>query len=355
MTGACAGAWSYGVDVGGTKVLGVAISARGEVLAERRARTPGAAAGSALGATGADGPDGVPGAAVADVVASMVAALARDVPAADDRATPPIGIGVAGLVDGAGVLRFSPNLATASGAHIGALVSERLGRTAAPGHGTAAVRVHNDATCAAVAELTFGAARGMRHGLTVTLGTGIGGASIAQGRVCAGANGFGGEFGHMVVDPHGPPCPCGNRGCWERYASGAGLARLARERALAGTLHEAVRLAGGDPELVTGEHVTAAAAAGDTEALDVMEELGWWVGLGLANLVAAFDPEWIVLGGGLGRAGEMLLEPSRRALAALVEGGSQRGTVPVRGAGLGEQAGAIGAALVARTGTLGPA
>ena len=358
MTGPDAGGVAYGADIGGTKILGVAIGAEGEILVQRRVPTPHQAAATAARRRSHDGggagTGGHPGEAVADAVAGLLVQLYQDLHGDGDGdgggvlGPPPVGIGIAGLVDSSGVLRFSPNLAAASGADVGALVTSRL---AGPLAG-AEVRAHNDATCAALAELVLGAARGVRDGLVVTLGTGIGGALIVGGHVHAGAHGFGGEVGHMVVDPNGPACPCGNRGCWERYASGGGLARLAREAALAGTLHEAVRLAGGNPELVTGEHVTAAAAAGDADALRVMGELGWWVGLGLANLVALFDPEWIVLGGGLAHAGEMLLEPSRRALAALVEGDGARDVVPVLEAGLGEQAGAVGAALAARTGSL---
>jgi glucokinase len=350
------------VDIGGTKILGVAISPDGDVIAERRVPTPRqAAATAARGQGGGAGARGFPtasgthpGDAVADAIAGLLEALHDDVVAqapADiaGLAEVPVGIGVAGLVDADGVLRFSPNLAAASGANIGRLVTERLGvsgRFVATG-----LRSHNDANCTALAELLLGAARGMRYGLVVTLGTGIGGGLVSDGRVNAGARGFAGEIGHMVVDPNGPPCPCGNRGCWERFASGSGLTRLAREAAIAGMLHEAVRLAGGDPEHVTGEHVTAAAAEGDADALRVIGDLGWWVGLGLANLVAILDPERIVVGGGLGHAGEMLLEPARRALAALVEGGAARGPVPVVEAALGEQAGAVGAALAALTGS----
>ena len=139
----------------------------------------------------------------------------------------------------------------------------------------------------------------------VTLGTGIGGGLLQGGTLLTGAHGFAGELGHMVVDPSGPPCPCGRRGCWERFASGGGLGRLAREAAQAGQLPEVVALAGGDPEAVRGEHVTAAARAGDPGALAVIGQLGWWVALGLANLVAVVDPSMVVLGGGLaGRRGD---------------------------------------------------
>ena len=117
--------------------------------------------------------------------------------------------------------------------------------------------VDNDANCHAVAEHAAGAAVGVDETLVVTLGTGIGAGIITGGRLLHGANGFAGEPGHMVVDPNGPPCPCGKRGCWERFASGTGLGRLARDAASGGRLDAAVALAGGDPEAVRGEHVTA--------------------------------------------------------------------------------------------------
>ena len=147
----------------------------------------------------------------------------------------------------------------------------------------------------------------------VTLGTGIGGGIVVDGRVQVGSAGFAGEIGHMVVDPDGPPCPCGRRGCWERFASGAGLGVLAREAALAGRLGEVVRLAGGDPESVRGEDVSAAAAAGDPAARQVIEEVGWWIGFGLANLACVVDPECFVLGGGVVEAGDLLVDSARAA------------------------------------------
>ena len=125
----------------------------------------------------------------------------------------------------------------------------------------------------------------------------------------------------MIVDPAGPPCPCGRRGCWERYASGGGLGRLAREAAYAGRLAHVVAGVGGDPENVHGEDITRAALDGDPGALGVLDELGWWVALGLANLVAMVDPERIVIGGGLAEAGELLLAPTRQAFARPRRGG----------------------------------
>jgi glucokinase len=209
------------------------------------------------------------------------------------------------------------------------------------------VRAGNDATCAAWAERTIGAAAGRDDVVLVTLGTGIGGGIVAGGRLLLGANGFAGEIGHMVVDPHGPRCPCGKRGCWERFGSGSGLGRLGREAAQAGQAHRVAELAGGDPEAVRGEHVTAAAAEGDEEAMAVMAQFGWWLALGLANLANVFDPQCFVVGGGLVAAGAVLFDPLKTAFADLVEAVQYRPPIDILPAELGERAGAIGAALLA--------
>lgn len=327
---------ALGVDIGGTKVLGVSVDRRGEVVAEARVSTPQSAADPAEAG-------GEAGLEVAGAVAEVVATLGEEIGHGADPEVP-VGVGVPGMVDRQGFLHFSPNLQGAAGADIQALVSARLPR--------ARLVVENDANCAALAEHRLGAAEGADHAVVVTLGTGIGGGLISGGRIEVGAFGFAGEIGHMLVDPSGPPCPCGRRGCWERYASGGGLGRLAREAAYAGRLHEVVARAGGDPELVGGEHVTQAAVAGDPGALRVMDELGWWVALGLANLTAVLDPERIVLGGGLVEAGETLVAPTRRAFAHLVEGAGARPDVEIVAASLGERAGAVGAAMAARDGGL---
>jgi len=210
------------------------------------------------------------------------------------------------------------------------------------------VTVDNDATCATLAEVELGAARGASDVVLVTLGTGIGGGIVAGGLLQRGANGFAGEPGHMVVDPNGPPCPCGRRGCWERYASGSGLGRMGREAAEAGRSPRLVELAGGDPEAVRGEHVTTAAAEGDEGALGVCRDFGWWAALGIANLIDLLDPEIVVIGGGLVDAGELLLRPIRDAIGSQVLSWAHRPDVPVVPATLGADAGAIGAALSAR-------
>jgi glucokinase len=193
----------------------------------------------------------------------------------------------------------------------------------------------------------LGAAKGANEAFMVTLGTGIGGGIVTGGTLHRGNNGFGGEPGHMVVDPKGPPCPCGRRGCWERFASGSGLGRLAREAAESGNGRRMVELAGGDPEAVRGEHVTRAAQERDPDALAVFREFGWWAALGIANLVNVLDPEIVVVGGGLVGAGDVVLQPIRDAFPELVLAADHRPHVPIVAAQLGNDAGAIGAALIA--------
>ncbi|HWC11067.1 MAG TPA: ROK family protein, partial [Acidimicrobiales bacterium] len=266
------------VDLGGTKCLGVVL-ADGAVVAEARVPTPKGA----------------------DPVLSSIAGLVEEL--GGELAIEAVGVGLPGLVDRQGVLRFAPNLA-------------------------------------------LGGA-GLDDVVLVTLGTGIGGGIVTDGSVERGVHGFAGEVGHMVVDPHGPPCPCGQRGCWERFASGSGLGRLAREAAHAGRASRVVELAGGDPEAVRGEHVTAAVDEGDAEAADVLARFAWWLALGLANLANIFDPEAFVLAGGLVRAGEALLVPTRTSLRDLLP--RQRPEVTVVPAILGERAGAVGAARLAAT------
>jgi glucokinase len=301
---------TVGVDLGGTKCLAVALE-DGTVVDERRVPTP-----------------------VGDrALLEAIVGVATDVQATG--AAVGVGVGVPGLVDRRGVLRFAPNLPGVVELPIAEELGARLGLP---------VRVGNDATCAAWGERQVGAARGYDDVVLVALGTGIGSGIIVDGRLLRGANGFAGEVGHMIVDPDGPPCPCGQRGCWERFASGSGLGRLGRLAAEAGRAARVTALAGGDPASVRGEHVTVAAAEGDAEAAAVLVEFGWWVALGLANLANVFDPQAFVLGGGLIGVGELLLDPVRAAFAGLVTGGAHRPPVAIVPATLGERAGAIGAA-----------
>jgi glucokinase len=326
-----AGAVTLGIDVGGTKILGLALDGGGRVLAEAKEATP--------RVVPAEGAGERAGEAVVVAIAEVAEQLRRSL--GDDRGrVSGAGVGVPGLVDDDGTLSFAPNLPGGEGLDVRGRVTERLGGLK--------VVVDNDATCAVVGEWIYGAAAGATDAVVVTLGTGIGGGLVVNKQVTRGAHGFAGEIGHMVVDPSGPSCPCGKRGCWERFASGSGLGRLAREAAHAGRLDEVLRAVGGDPEAVRAEDVTAAAAAGDATAQAVLEELGWWLALGLANLANLLDPSLFVLGGGLVDALDLVLEPVRAAFDELVEGRHRRPEVMICLASLGERAGAIGAAVLAR-------
>lgn len=297
-----------GVDVGGTKVLGVVTDADGTILRDARRPTPRG------------------GAAILDTVAGVAAELG----AGRERAT--LGVGIAGLVERRGVLLAAPNLAVDEPLNVRGGLRDRLRLDAA---------VDNDATCAAVAEWRVGAARGADDVVLVTLGTGIGGGLILGGAVQHGAHGFTGEYGHMVVDPDGPRCPCGRRGCWERYASGAGLAMLARRAAADGRLTIAVA---GDE--LRGEDVRTAAQAGDAEAMAVIDEFARWVAIGLVNLTNLVDPAILVLGGGLAADAELYEPPIARWFGALLYSSEIRPAPKLAFATLGEHAGAIGAALL---------
>ncbi len=301
--------------MGGTKLLSLAVDDVGNITGEKRIPTP-------------DGEDALLDAFVASVDAHRA-----------DGAVDAVGLGVPGLVDREGVLRMAPNLPGVIDFTVKASLEPRLGLP---------VRVDNDATCAAWAESELGAAVDSKDILVVTLGTGIGGGVICDGRLYRGANGFAGEVGHIKVDRHGPPCPCGGRGCWERYASGSALGRFGREAGEAGAAERVVELAGGDFQAVRGEHVARAAREGDREALEIMEKFAWWVAYGLASLSNVFDPATIVIGGGLLEAADLFLERTRELFPELVLAGPHRPGVPIVPAVLGERAGAIGAALVAR-------
>jgi len=311
-----------GIDVGGTKALGVALDVGGAIVDTQRRPTP----------RGTDSLD-----SLVDVLAELARSLGLfgDDGEGDGRGS--LGVGVPGLVTRTGVLRAAPNLDGVADFEIGRLLSDRLG---------VAVAVDNDATCATVAEWQLGAAQGAADMVLVTLGTGIGGGLVANGALQRGVNGFAGEFGHMVVDPNGPRCPCGRRGCWERYASGSGLAMLAREAATGRRLRGVVERAGGDPQNVRGEHVMAAALDGDDEALVVIDDFGRWVALGLSNLTNAFDPQVFVLGGGLAEGADIYLEPIVRWFGELLYQPALRPRPDIVFARWGPLAGAVGAALL---------
>lgn len=310
-----------GIDLGGTKALGVVMDPHttdGPLLVDR-VPTP-------------HGPD-----ALIKALAGLATDLTTQARSEHGRGIGALGLGAPGLVDRQGRFRFGANLPEV----IDVNLADRLGELVG-----VPVAVDNDATCAAWGEHERGAARGQDHAALVTLGTGIGAGFVVDNKIMRGAEGFAGEAGHMVVEPNGPLCPCGRRGCWERFGSGTGLRHLALEAAEAGIADRVVELAGGDLHDVRGEHVTQAAAEGDEQAKAVMASFGWWVALGVANLVDLFDPDVVVIAGGLVESGDVLMEPVRAAYDGQVYGASYRRVVPIVQAELGEQAGAVGAALL---------
>lgn len=310
---------TVGIDIGGTKVLAGVVDASGAILARERRTTPGHSAE-----------------AVEEAVIDMVQAWAGEYSVAA------VGVGAAGFVDASrSAVMFAPHLAWRDEPLRSAL-SDRLGLP---------VVVDNDANVAGLAEALSGAGAGHRFVLCVTLGTGLGGALVIDGQVYRGENGMAGEFGHMQVVPGGLRCPCGNRGCWEQYASGTALVREARELVLgdspvANVLRER---AGVDAGSLTGPLVTEAARDGDPLSLELLTDMGRWLGVGLANLAAAFDPGCIVIGGGVSEAGELLLVPTREACARQLVGRGHRATPTIVTAALGADAGFLGAAHAARS------
>jgi glucokinase len=246
-----------------------------------------------------------------------------------------VGVGIAGLVrPNDGTLVWGPHV-PGTNLDVRAAVSERFGVPA---------YVDNDANTAAFAELTIGAAVGYEHVLFVTLGTGIGGAIIIDGSLYRGG-GFAGEWGHVQVDGNGLLCDCGKRGCWETRASGPALVRLATQVVTTNPDSSLARILGSAE--ISGEAVIAAADAGDETARALVTEVGRSFGQGLAGLVAIFDPELIVIGGGLGSVGESIVGPARRVLTDALHGGRLRVQPTVQVASLGPSAGAVGAALLA--------
>lgn len=308
-----------GVDVGGTKVLAGTVDGAGRVGATARRSTPGRRVDVRM---------------VEDALTEAVQEVAGDAEIAG------VGVAAAGFVDAAGErVRFAPHLPW---------VDEPV-RTRLEKRWEVPVRLENDATAAAHAEAAYGAARGLRDVVVVTMGTGIGGGIVLDGRLHRGQNGMAGEFGHMQVVPDGLPCACGGRGCWEQYSSGSALLRFARD-AMGSMPTVLEERCAGNPDFLTGPMVTEAAEAGDLLAREAFTHVGDWLGIGLANLVAAFDPECVVIGGGVSAAGDRLFEPARNALMRSLVGAGHRDVPPVVPAALGNQAGLVGAADLVRRG-----
>ncbi|WP_130865041.1 ROK family glucokinase [Acidipropionibacterium timonense] len=310
---------SIGVDIGGTKVAAGVVDEHGAIL--RRLQLP----------TPSTSPE-----AVEDAIVRSVEELSEGLPIVS------VGIGAAGWVDTEQALvRFSPHLAWRN-EPLRDRLSSRI---------TVPVLVDNDANAAAWAEYRFGAGRGSRVMTCITLGTGIGGALVINGRMFRGRYGMAGEFGHMTVVPGGHWCPCGNRGCWEQYASGNSLVRDAKALLAEGSAEARGLLdyvPDGDPDHLVGPDVSRAAVHGDRTAIELIADVGTWLGRGMANLAAALDPDLFVIGGGVSAAGDLLLEPARAAYARTLTGRGFRPVADIERARFGNDAGLIGAADLAR-------
>ena len=204
--------------------------------------------------------------------------------------------------------------------------------------------IENDASAAALGEFRFGAGRGARHLLHVTVGTGVGGGLVVNGHLHRGEHGFAGEIGHMIIEPSGPPCTCGSRGCLEALVSGTAFARRARELIAAGK-SDKLRAMAEAPAEVTSTHLFEAASAGDPVCEAEIRHGGHMLGLGIGSLVNVLDPTRVTLSGGLLAMGDMLLEPARAALRSLPYGPAAGAQIAL--STLGEDAGLLGAAAVA--------
>ncbi|MDP3968397.1 MAG: ROK family glucokinase [Nocardioides sp.] len=311
-------ALTIGVDVGGTKIAAGVVDERGEVLARARRDSP-AADARAIEQT------------IADLVTGLRAEVRRPVAG--------VGVGAAGFIDATrSTVLFAPNLAWRDEPLRGELEALL----------DLPVVVENDGNAAAWGEFVYGAGRDVEDLLLVAVGTGVGGGIVLDGRLHRGASGVAAEIGHLRVVPGGRLCGCGNHGCWEQYASGSALVADTRAAAEADPEGARLLLAGGPVEAIDGPMITAAARAGDPFACARLAELGRWLGEGIASLAAVLDPAAAVIGGGVSAAGDLLLDPLRDAYRANLTGRGHRPELQVRPAALGNDAGMLGAADLAR-------
>jgi glucokinase len=310
-----------GVDLGGSKILTAVTNPQGKMLSRDHSITPAQKGHEAI---------------IQSILESAHRALEQaDVAISELTA---IGVGAPGLSNPeTGILFTSPHLPGWRDVPLRDIMQERLGKK---------TFLINDANAAALGEFYFGAARGARNFIYITLSTGIGGGIVIDGKIYGGAIGAAGEVGHMTIDDDGPICNCGNRGCWETLASGTALAREAGHRIKEGVQTSILEYAEGDVEKVTAQVIHSAAEQGDGLAKELIARTGYYVGVGLANLINIFNPELIVIGGGLSNIGYMLLEPAFKVAG---ERAYKEAFQAVRfaSAGLGRNSGVLGAAAFA--------
>jgi len=304
-----------GFDIGGTKTLAVVVSDSGKILHEQRVPRP-------------KGPD---------ETVDQLCSLVNQVRNAANVAIDAVGVGIAGAISRNGSVQFSPNIPELVDFPLQELLRSCIDLP---------TLVDNDATAATWAEHQLGAGKGTDDLLYVALGTGIGTGFVLNGQIYRGAHGFAGESGHIVIDRHGDTHISGVQGPWEMYASGNGLGALGRLWAERGDL-ASVATQVQDLSLIRGEHVGTAIAAGEPDALALLDAFAADVAVGLTNLIYVLDPERIVLGGGLVDLGEPLRERVQQSVDKTMLGGAFRPDVPIALAELGPRSGALGAAMLA--------
>ena len=311
---------TIGIDVGGTKVLGGVVDEAGKVLTTARKDTP-RQGGNALTQT------------IADVAKELL----------EQHSVASVGVSAAGFVSSdRKTMLATPNIADWNGVDLDNQLTKLIGLP---------VVIENDANAAAWGEAKFGAGKNQDHMMMLTVGTGIGGGIVVNGALYRGAFGIAAEFGHMRVVPEGHICGCGARGCFEQYASGNALLRHAREAINASPEVARNLLSRGDGTVagLTGQAITDAARDGDPVALAAFNTTGQWLGAGIASLAVLLDPACVVIGGGVIDAGEILLKPTRESLERNMPFAGKHPYPQIIAAQLGNEAGLVGVADLARS------
>jgi glucokinase len=307
------------IDIGGTKILAAVVSSEGDIISQEYCLTL------------AD--EGV------EAVINRLLTTANntlDKANIDISRLEGLGIAMAGALNTKrGIVTASPNLPGWHNVPLKDILTEKLGID---------TYLINDANAAAVAEYLFGAGRGASNMIYITVSTGIGGGIIIKGKLYSGVNGCAGEIGHMTIDANGPKCKCGNRGCLEVLASGTAVAREAITRVRRGERSQLGELVGGKLEDIDARIVGIAANKGDPLACEIIAKAGSYLGVGMVNLVNIFNPERIIVGGGMSHLGDMLLEPARQVVRERAFQLSAQ-TVNIVPSQLGDNAGVIGAAM----------
>lgn len=310
---------AIGIDIGGTKILGGVVDASGKILDTERRDTP------------LEG-----GLETVNAIADVAKTLAKR----HDVAT--VGVSLAGFISkDRKRMETNPNIANMKGLPIHDELERATGLS---------IHLENDANCAAWGEYRYGAGIGAEPMMMLTVGTGIGGGWIIEGKLLIGAFGTAGEMGHVPVVLNGDICGCGMRGCLEQYASGNALRRYVR-RAIENTPARGstiLSLGDGTLEGIEGSHITEAARKGDSIALAAFNEVGEWLGLGISSFCAIIDPERVVIGGGVIDAGELLLEPTRASAERHSPMRNSHAMAEIVAAKLGNEAGIVGVADLAR-------